>query len=655
MEHTKLEESDTEGIFFFPIKSLAYCGALRLTQNPSASNEPKWKFVPLDSVDAEDAKNLKNPPIFVSIFKNIEPSSSGKNIECHVFVVGMKKSAMKLVEGCQKGYNSCKQSVNDFQKIYGTIPAIFNLTNGVKSRSISEYRKHDDNGFFYVINSSLIDIWQLFESNTESNNKNKFQRKSNSYSDFTQIKNDIDYVDYVDHVDRVEESKFIDPYADAPNLVKVEKTTDPVTGQNIYVRWLARDTPIEQTTIIQREQTPSPIVIREKARTPSPLPPLVIREPKPRTPSPLSPVIVREERSFSPPHQRVIRERKRRSTSPLRPVIVREHELTPEPVVVEKIVQSKKPQLIIKEIHVEEPAPPPIKVVEEILTDEYDTHRNVQRKSSRRKSHYYDHYSDPAKLNDYAYFNQIYDKNSNYFRRHKSRNKHFDSLYNSENLLYKDHRFNEYDLYGAENPIKVHSKSRNHYMYAVDQPGVYNNHYHHHHNHHRHPSDHRHNHNHQNHYHKHRHQNQYYNDKHDKHYSKNKSKKNDDLYELVDAIEKKVDKSISNKNSIAKSNKSGSKDYSNERNTQRQTSDKERKSSPKKHYRKIIVIDESSGEEITKKSKPKLRAYPPPPPLLSHKNHQIPYQYMNPMPMPIHPHQIPIQTFRPKYKTPFMF
>lgn len=47
------------------------------------------------------------------------------------------------------------------------------------------------------------------------------------------------------------------------------------------------------------------------------------------------------------------------------PIIIRQ-EKTPSPIIVEKYVKKKAPQVIIKEIHVQEPAPPPIKVVEKM-------------------------------------------------------------------------------------------------------------------------------------------------------------------------------------------------------------------------------------------------------------------------------------------------
>lgn len=47
------------------------------------------------------------------------------------------------------------------------------------------------------------------------------------------------------------------------------------------------------------------------------------------------------------------------------PIIIRQ-EKTPSPIIVEKYVKKKSPQVIIKEIHVQEPAPPPIKVVEKM-------------------------------------------------------------------------------------------------------------------------------------------------------------------------------------------------------------------------------------------------------------------------------------------------
>lgn len=78
MEHSSLRgPTAISALFFYPIKSLVYCGALRFVKQPTQQNNndaaPKptksWKFVPLDSETAQMDKNLRNPPLFVAFVR----------------------------------------------------------------------------------------------------------------------------------------------------------------------------------------------------------------------------------------------------------------------------------------------------------------------------------------------------------------------------------------------------------------------------------------------------------------------------------------------------------------------------------------------------------------------------------------------------------
>ena len=391
IEHSKIDEPETDGIFVFPIKSLVYCGALKLTHSEKVmGSDLNWKFLPLDSEAACDSRNLKNPPIFVAIVKGVDPSHLGENIECHVFVVGMKKSAMKLVESCQKAYNESNRSVTSFRNKYGHVPAVFKSSESFKDLAI--IKKHDEKGFFYVINDSAIDLWQLYETNNISDDYSIVNRKARSPN--------IEKSDSSILKATIVENGIIDPYQDAPNLVKVEKTVDPETGQNVYVRWLTEE--------------------------------------------PLEPRIIETERTDTP-------------SPPLPPLIIRESGRTPDPIVVEKIVKKKKPQLIIKEIHVNEPAPPPIKVVEEVITDsnsdvdakkvykkllEQSPHRSHKSRTSRQSRRY----------TDYASYNNVYHPDYYLHHRSKSKNNYYD--------------FINTDIYAKSK--KVHQQPSNYY---------YNSHY----------------------------------------------------------------------------------------------------------------------------------------------------------------------------------
>lgn len=72
MEHTSMRSPTAiSALFFYPIKSLVYCGALRFVKQSNVSEEGKrpWKFVPLDSELAQMDKNIKNPPLFIAFVR----------------------------------------------------------------------------------------------------------------------------------------------------------------------------------------------------------------------------------------------------------------------------------------------------------------------------------------------------------------------------------------------------------------------------------------------------------------------------------------------------------------------------------------------------------------------------------------------------------
>lgn len=72
MEHASTRNSSSiSALFFYPIKSLVYCGALRFVeQEPAIGNSKKnWMFVPLDTPTAQTANNVKYPPLFVAFVR----------------------------------------------------------------------------------------------------------------------------------------------------------------------------------------------------------------------------------------------------------------------------------------------------------------------------------------------------------------------------------------------------------------------------------------------------------------------------------------------------------------------------------------------------------------------------------------------------------
>jgi hypothetical protein len=195
MEHSSKSEANfISGLFFYPIKSIVYCGAVRFVEehidiNESGDNDDndmlltRMKFMPVDCDTAQTMRNLKNPPMFVVFLKAIDAVSSKQLIECHVFVVGAAKTSMKLVECCEKSFNMSKMSVADFYKKYGNCPVIFTMKSSGKSKSSSEstasmgqslvkipdLNSKFNGGFFYGDENTPIELWKLFDSPPDTN------------------------------------------------------------------------------------------------------------------------------------------------------------------------------------------------------------------------------------------------------------------------------------------------------------------------------------------------------------------------------------------------------------------------------------------------------------------------------------------------------
>ncbi len=307
MEHSASSENNLiSALFYYPIKSLVYCGALRFI------NDPTGKFVPLDTEVAQSKKNSINPALFVVLLKGVDSSTKNDIIEANVFVVGTKEISLGLVESCQQAYMKSKISRNEFYKKYGNIPVVFCLKNDLLNKKDKRIVvKHFDlNGYFYATENTDIDFWQLFELPTdhlETVNIKK-QPSVTTYDDKF-----LDFIDDYKTSNTNNRSGYIDPYEKSENLVRVEKRIDSETGQNIYVRYL-----------------------QENA------------------------------------DQKISNESLMNLSNSRYPTTVLRDEKTPSPIVYERYIKKKAPQVIIKEIHVEEPAPPPIKYVQK----SYNTYHN---------------------------------------------------------------------------------------------------------------------------------------------------------------------------------------------------------------------------------------------------------------------------------------
>jgi len=167
MEHISHKDpSSISSLFFYPIRSLIYCGALRfINNNYDEKNPNSWCFIPLDSDLARLPENQQNPPLFVIFLKAIDPLTKKTITECHVFVTGIVKTAMKLVEHCQEAYSLNKTSVNEFFKLHGNLPVVYCMKdelNGSNNKRVV-VKQYDLNGYFYATDGALIDSWQLFD------------------------------------------------------------------------------------------------------------------------------------------------------------------------------------------------------------------------------------------------------------------------------------------------------------------------------------------------------------------------------------------------------------------------------------------------------------------------------------------------------------
>ena len=314
MEHSSASDTPTiSALFYYPIRSLVYCGALRcvfenvsdrmLKKNSSFSstNKISWKFVPLDAEIAQSKENVNNPPLFVALLKGIDSLSKKEIIETCVFVVSSRESAMGLVEACQKAYNGSNVSTNDFYKKYGNIPVVFCLKDDLTKRKDKRVvvKNFDLNGYFYATENTEIDTWQLFESPDDKD------------ASFLSQPDDV-YADLLK--DELKASQtFINPYEKSDNLLGVDKHVDPATGQTIYVRYLTENVNDKSDLIYgHKDDLKSSLYSKKKQ------PPIIIRE------------------------------------------------KTPSPIIYERYIKSKAPQVIIKEIHIQDPAPEPIKVVQKL-------------------------------------------------------------------------------------------------------------------------------------------------------------------------------------------------------------------------------------------------------------------------------------------------
>ncbi len=97
--------SDPTVVLYYPIRSLVYCASVRFaTQTETDDSFPNgWRFVPLDSPDANLIENMQNPPLFTVTFYRTRHLPMD---ECHCFVTKTKQIALELVQACSNAYQT---------------------------------------------------------------------------------------------------------------------------------------------------------------------------------------------------------------------------------------------------------------------------------------------------------------------------------------------------------------------------------------------------------------------------------------------------------------------------------------------------------------------------------------------------------------------
>lgn len=107
--------SDPSVMLYYPIRSLVYCASVRFaTRTETEEQFPNgWRFVPLDSPDANITENMQNPPLFTVTFHRTRQLPMD---ECHCFVTKTKQIAMALVGACSNAYQGT-DSEQDCSKV----------------------------------------------------------------------------------------------------------------------------------------------------------------------------------------------------------------------------------------------------------------------------------------------------------------------------------------------------------------------------------------------------------------------------------------------------------------------------------------------------------------------------------------------------------
>ncbi|CAF1047198.1 unnamed protein product [Didymodactylos carnosus] len=308
---------DPSVVLFYPIRSLVYCASIRFaTRTQTGAQFPSgWRFVPLDSPAAARVENTQNPPLYCSIFRRTRHLPVD---ECHCFVTKTRQAALALVQACFSAYQATST-----QQDCSKVPLYFKVDDyGSKNKEIDseirivpspdrertlDYQTNTEGpGFFYKTDRVPIDSWQLWEhhkhdldqdisskcstcsssrsrsSSSSSSCSSCYHRRARHHHRKKHRRRHLASIPPTPrgrtptallHQPHSETSTaatitlptnappIVDPYAPAPNLVKVEKIKDVNSGKDVFIRWIHDETKKEQpsmTTVPQQAYSTKP-------------------------------------------------------------------------------------------------------------------------------------------------------------------------------------------------------------------------------------------------------------------------------------------------------------------------------------------------------------------------------------------------------------
>ncbi|CAM4947470.1 unnamed protein product [Rotaria socialis] len=269
---------DPSVVLFYPIRSLVYCASIRFaTRTQTGAEFPNgWRFVPLDSPAAARVENTRNPPLFAVTFRRTRHLPVD---ECHSFVTKTRQAALALVQACFSAYQATT-SQQDCSKV----PLYFKVDDyGSKNQEIDneirivpapdrertlDYQTNKEGaGFYYKTDRVPIDTWQLWEHHkhdVDRSTKKSYHSTSRSLScssSHSRGSSSLASCSSSSSSSSAQQTaqSSVDPYAPAPNLIRVERIKDVNTGQDVFIRWVSDATATTGTHDDQQISVPQQV------------------------------------------------------------------------------------------------------------------------------------------------------------------------------------------------------------------------------------------------------------------------------------------------------------------------------------------------------------------------------------------------------------